>query len=206
MGGVNSGLGLEVSFHFKKRLVSRIHKVNLDDMSDREVGQYIDRRTTELTLEARHIFAQCTFVWQGTFTERHPCSNYYLYEPDGDEKFIVITDVAKTKLVTLYPVEYNFPSIIENFFVKKIISELRRTHDQWSTLRKRKAPRLQKKRERIAVVEKRVVEQNREIERLKREVQEGSAEFDQMHHKAEHLAYVLCMSYELQKEMFPRLR
>lgn len=194
---IQSIVNIEVSFHFKKRLIQRMHGKH---MAEKEMREFIRLTNTRLVKECHDIFSKSTFIWKGSFVAHHPESSYFLYD-NKDRPFVVVANQAQTKLITLYPVEFDLPLNIEMDFIEKTVQEMRRAQKKWSGLHKLKAPILSRKRKQITTLEKKIAFETKCLEHLKDEVAEELRGLDEADKEATRLAKLLCMSKQFQKEM-----
>jgi hypothetical protein len=202
-------IAIDISYHFMKRTVERVHKItHLDHLQMRD---HVSNHKLALMEQALYMFGLSEFLWQGVLHEKYPIANYYVYEHHVEKRsYIVVADLARTNLITIYPIEFsNLPSFMAKSFERKLLGRVSRLQMRQRKLMDHKRPLFQDRHERIRAAENKIKALEQEIESQRRKIESHKQVMQNAEQSVNHLkeergeiTRLLCSSKFISKDLF----
>lgn len=180
---------VEVTYHFKLRLLQRIHG---SQDSETKLAFQINLEQKKLDAEAREIFEKSTFLWQGALWEKVDIVNFYLYE-SGQDYWIVVSDTRGRKLITIY--EAAFPDVPPKFsqdLLSRLLRHLKQTKVKRERTANRRVPYIDRREKAIDRYQKLLTHYQVRIAAYQMEIANAREEMESLAMETEQLTKVLC--------------
>lgn len=105
---------MNITNHGLKRYAERFKNVDKEDL-DSDIIFNKDLYTEELN----KMFSFSKLIYTGRFNETNENTNYYMVD-----NIILVVDLASTKLITLYKIEFGFGREVDKGILKTLIEQL----------------------------------------------------------------------------------
>ena len=102
---------MNITKHCLQRYLERFKGINKQDF-----GAILQDKKELYETELNKMISNATMIYTGTFNENNQMTNYWIAD-----NIILVTDIANTKIITLYRIEFGFDREID----KTILSNLK---------------------------------------------------------------------------------
>lgn len=112
---------MNITKHAYSRYIERFKGVDKQD-----IGVLTQDEKALFEAELNKMFDRATMIYTGTFNEKNPITNFWIVD-----NIILVTDVANTKLITLYRIEFGFDRSIDKTILASLTEQLGEADDKY---------------------------------------------------------------------------
>lgn len=112
---------MNITKHAYSRYIERFKGVDKQD-----IGALTQDEKTLFEAELNKMFDRATMIYTGTFNEKNSITNFWIVD-----NIILVTDVANTKLITLYRIEFGFDRGIDKTILASLTEQLGEADDKY---------------------------------------------------------------------------
>lgn len=112
---------MNITKHAYNRYIERFKGVGKQD-----IGALTQDERVLFEAELNKMFDRATIIYTGTFNEKNPITNFWIVD-----NIILVTDVANTKLITLYRIEFGFDRSIDKTILASLTEQLGEADDKY---------------------------------------------------------------------------
>lgn len=95
------------------------YAIRFKDIDKKDLGAITQAEKELFETELNKMIDRATMIYTGTFNEKHQVTNFWVVD-----NIVLVTDVANTKIITLYRIEFGFDRTIDKTILENLREQL----------------------------------------------------------------------------------